>query len=414
VAGETPEYRNEFRAIKADVVFRPERRTPKPRIVGSINARIDAAGAGDYAEIDDQGRYKVQLPFDISGRKDAKASRYLRMAQPYAGADMGMHFPLHKGTEVILTHVDGDPDRPIIAAAVPNAETTGPVTGGNQTQCAIKTGGGNQIVIEDSDGNQRIKMSTPHGGTVLQLGSPNLPGAGFALQTTLDYFRKIGTNLISVTDGDASHEIKGNETTYNKGTVKSTVVGDKSEFLYGHYSGTVVGSKTEKALAVRTDITVGNMNTLQGGLLTNVQVGLLIELLAVGKYSLGDSKELRKSRIKAAADEKATMANALATIGQLKETVGKQQTKIGSLEVQCASAREQVGDLKQKIGNLEQKVGKFIVHATQITITASRIALHGGGAVVRATGGKVEVIGGGAKIEVGGTVGIRGSVVKLG
>jgi type VI secretion system secreted protein VgrG len=45
------------------------------------------------------------------------------MATPYAGSDHGMHFPLHKGTEVLLTFIDGDPDRPIIQAAVPNPET---------------------------------------------------------------------------------------------------------------------------------------------------------------------------------------------------------------------------------------------------------------------------------------------------
>ncbi|MGH2627824.1 MAG: type VI secretion system Vgr family protein, partial [Anaerolineales bacterium] len=128
-------YRNEFTGIPADVPFRPERATEWPSIHGVMNAKVDAAGSGQYAEIDDQGRYKVKLPFDLSDRKDGKGSRYLRMAQPYSGAGMGMHFPLHKGTEVLLAFVDGDVDRPIIAASIPNAETGGPVSGGNQTQC---------------------------------------------------------------------------------------------------------------------------------------------------------------------------------------------------------------------------------------------------------------------------------------
>ena len=50
------------------------------------------------------------------------------VAQPYAGEDGGMHFPLLKGTEVILTHVDGDPDRPIIVGSPPNGENTSPIT----------------------------------------------------------------------------------------------------------------------------------------------------------------------------------------------------------------------------------------------------------------------------------------------
>ncbi|NIM98429.1 MAG: type VI secretion system tip protein VgrG, partial [candidate division Zixibacteria bacterium] len=61
----------------------------------------------DRAEIDEQGRYKVVMPFDLSGAGQGKASRYIRMAQPYGGKNQGMHFPLHKGTEVIWACVDG-------------------------------------------------------------------------------------------------------------------------------------------------------------------------------------------------------------------------------------------------------------------------------------------------------------------
>ncbi len=74
---------------------------------------MDAAGSGQYAELDGQGRYKVILPFDLSGRSGGKASAFVRMMQPYAGADMGLHAPLHKGAEVLLSFIDGDPDRPV-------------------------------------------------------------------------------------------------------------------------------------------------------------------------------------------------------------------------------------------------------------------------------------------------------------
>jgi type VI secretion system secreted protein VgrG len=164
-------YRNHFQAMKADLPFRPERTTPRPKIEGTLNARIDAAGNGEYAEIDDLGRYKVVLPFDLSGRDKGKASRFIRMAQPYAGVGMGMHFPLHKGTEVILVHTNGDPDRPIIAGAVPNTETASPVTSGNQTQSRIETGGGNKVSLEDNDGKQNIHLSTPTSKTTFTIGT---------------------------------------------------------------------------------------------------------------------------------------------------------------------------------------------------------------------------------------------------
>ena len=119
-------YSNAFTAVPVETQFRPKRTTPLPRFYGIMNAVIDAEGSGDYAELDEQGRYKVRLPFDIADRPDGKASSWLHMAQPYGGGGHGMHFPLHKGTEVLLSFVDGDPDRPIIASAVPNFEQAQP------------------------------------------------------------------------------------------------------------------------------------------------------------------------------------------------------------------------------------------------------------------------------------------------
>ncbi len=170
-------YRNQFVAIDAGVQFRPRRQAQRPKITGTLNARIDAAGSGKYAELDEYGRYKVILPFDLSGRKDGKASAWLRMAQPYAGSDHGMHFPLHKGAEVLLSFIEGNPDRPVIAAAVPNAESPSPVTAADQTMAKITTAGGNKIHIEDKDGSQRILYRTPTADTWVRMGAPNDPDA---------------------------------------------------------------------------------------------------------------------------------------------------------------------------------------------------------------------------------------------
>ncbi|NIO09321.1 MAG: type VI secretion system tip protein VgrG [Deltaproteobacteria bacterium] len=168
-------YANAFTAIPANVQFRPECKTPKPRFYGTMNAKVDAAGIGQYAEIDDEGRYKVKLPFDQEGTEGGKASRWVRMVQPYAGADHGMHFPLHKGTEVLLTFVDGDPDRPIIAGAVPNVETKSVVTSQNASRNTIRSAGGNVLEMEDMAGAERILLSSPHESTYLHMGAPNSP-----------------------------------------------------------------------------------------------------------------------------------------------------------------------------------------------------------------------------------------------
>ena len=169
-------YANSFSAIYADAQFRAEHLTRKPKISGTINAKIDAEGSGEYAELDDQGRYKVRLPFDINdAHKDGKASTYIRMMQPYANQKGGMQFPLTKGTEVLLSFIDGDPDRPIIAGAIPNIETQSPVSSKNQTESVIQTGGNNRIRMEDMAGKERIIMESPTASSWIRIGAPNDP-----------------------------------------------------------------------------------------------------------------------------------------------------------------------------------------------------------------------------------------------
>jgi type VI secretion system secreted protein VgrG len=162
------EYGNSFTCISGELHFRPKQVASKPRFYGSVNAKVDASGDGRFAELDDQGRYKVILPFDQSGRGGGKASRWVRMAQPHSGPGYGMHLPLHKGAEVLLTFIDGDPDRPIISATVPNPENQSPVDINNLTQHIINTRYGHNFVMDDDDSAQSIRLCTP-GGYCLEL-----------------------------------------------------------------------------------------------------------------------------------------------------------------------------------------------------------------------------------------------------
>jgi type VI secretion system secreted protein VgrG len=143
-------YLARFEAIPLNVAYRAERVTPWPRIHGVMHAKIDSDTSGKYADIDNQGRYRVRMPFNTNNSaKGGKASRWIRMAEPYAGAGYGTHYPLHKGTEVLIGHIDGDPDRPIIVGAVPNPETQSPSTSRNATQSVTQTASGIRIEMED-------------------------------------------------------------------------------------------------------------------------------------------------------------------------------------------------------------------------------------------------------------------------
>ncbi len=159
VLGETTShqsYRNSFTCIPGDIAYRSQRKSQKPTVQGLLNAKIDGAKEGECAEIDSEGRYKVVVPFDLSGRGGGKATHWIRMAQPYVGSGYGMHFPCHKGTEVLLAHVNGDPDRPVIVGAVPNPETPSPVVDKNHTQGVLQSAANNAVLFEDLQDEERF------------------------------------------------------------------------------------------------------------------------------------------------------------------------------------------------------------------------------------------------------------------
>lgn len=174
-------YRNSFTALPVQdaagqpLQYRPPRRTPKPRVHGTMNATIDAEGSGEYAELDAFGQYKVQVPFDRTEKGAAKGSASMRMATPYAGSDHGMHFPLHKNAEVLLSFADGDPDRPVIVGAVPNSINPSVVGDANAHFNRIRSKSGHEMLMDDTRGSETFMLQTPGGGTQFLLGAMKYP-----------------------------------------------------------------------------------------------------------------------------------------------------------------------------------------------------------------------------------------------
>lgn len=263
-------YVNRFACIPADLQYRPERTTPRPRFFGTMNAKVDATD-GQYAEIDEEGRYKVRLFFDQSDRGAGKASRWVRMAQPYAGADYGMHFPLHGNTEVLLTFVNGDPDRPVIAGSVPNPDTASPVNSNTNTLCMIKTGGGNQIHTEDKLGSQLMKLQSPTEKSFVRIGAADAGGpSGIEVSTK--------ANQKTTIDQKRSLEVGGDTDEHFKGNVKTKTLGDKQS--------TTVGKTEAKKLSDAKSTTVGNEEILNLAGLKLTAVGQSEQTKVAGERAL--------------------------------------------------------------------------------------------------------------------------------
>ncbi|MEM9997863.1 MAG: type VI secretion system tip protein TssI/VgrG [Bacteroidota bacterium] len=160
-------YRNAFVSIPATVPFRPARTTPLPEVPGVLTARIESAGGDNYAYLDEDGRYRVKMPFDLESTTKGSSSKPVRLTQPHAGADYGMHFPNHDQVEMIWACVNGDVDRPIALGVVPNASTKSPSRSPNRMQNVLRTFSGNQMVMDDTVDKATVQVNTPDENTVL-------------------------------------------------------------------------------------------------------------------------------------------------------------------------------------------------------------------------------------------------------
>lgn len=163
---------------------------PRPKVTGTMTARITSAKANDiYAWQDASGLYRVKFDADRDEKGQGQESMPVRLAKPYGGDVYGFHFALIQGTEVAIAFHEGDPDRPYIAHALHDSRHIDHVTEKNSTRNVIRTPTNNKLRMEDKRGEEHIKLSTEYGGkTQLNLGhnvdaSRELRGEGFELRT---------------------------------------------------------------------------------------------------------------------------------------------------------------------------------------------------------------------------------------
>jgi type VI secretion system secreted protein VgrG len=143
------------------------------------------------------------------------------MMQPHAGEPEGWHLPLRKGTEVVLMFLGGDPDRPVIAGAVPNPLTPSVVTAENHTFNVIHTAGDNRVEIEDEAPRQGIVIWSPPMRSYVHLGAHHPATVHIPLRTHNTVASTDGTGLIHH-GGDQDITVGGHKRERVKKAVKET------------------------------------------------------------------------------------------------------------------------------------------------------------------------------------------------
>jgi type VI secretion system secreted protein VgrG len=293
----------EIEAIASDVQFRPARRTPWPRAAGLELGLVDGADDSDYAQLDEHGRYLVKLMMDENPSPAGKASARIRMIQPHGGKQEGWHLPLRKGTEVLIAFIGGDPDRPVIAAAVPNALTPSPVTRANSTKNVLQTGGESRIEIEDLPGQQYIDVSTPPESTFLHLGAhAGLGDHNVVLSTSGDGRIETGTNRDVTIGGDQNEDIQGNltesyhanQTTHVAAAFQETLDAGATQTIHAGLDQTITGGLDQKIDGgEQRSVSGGVTETINGSRIQTIDGGAVETVSATQTQTIGGGATIK-------------------------------------------------------------------------------------------------------------------------
>ncbi len=273
---DVPTYENIFVAMPTDREYRPPRITPIPRISGILTAKVESGAGDEYAFLDDQGRYKYKVPFDLSGDTDGEASRPVRLSQPYSGPDYGVHFPNHAGTELVLSFVDGHVDRPLALGTVPNPNNVSPSLGGNKPQAVIRTAAQNELHFDDTTGSENIYL---HGTK------------DWTIDIVNDKMQTIGHDETASVGNDRTRDV-GNNETITIGNNRDKSVGNNQTEAIGANKSIQVGANHDESIGSSMSITVAQTLTETVGINYAETVGAAMELTVGGMLtqSVGAAK----------------------------------------------------------------------------------------------------------------------------
>ncbi|MDR6739167.1 type VI secretion system secreted protein VgrG [Herbaspirillum sp. 1173] len=307
-------YTNSFEAIPSDVQYRAPRLTPWPSVSGTVTAVIDSSGAGDYADLDKKGRYLVQMRFNQTRRDAGKGSVRVRMASPFStngkDAQHGMHAPLRKGTEVLLSFDGGDPDRPVIMSTVSNSENVNVVNEDNKARTILSTPG-NRIAMNETKGQEAVGIGSKTGSTVVAVGALPAGQQGFWRSTSgSSYGLTVGTDT-KVTAGVKNSVTLALENSLSAGVATKFNLGSSVSFglafdmswkagrSFTIDDGKSVSLKEDGKLVGNTKVTIaGGQKTLvketlkkwklgiRGAVLANTAVNVALGMAATAEISM--------------------------------------------------------------------------------------------------------------------------------
>ncbi len=209
-------YQCDFTAIRSTQQFRPRRLTPVPFVQGPQTATV-VGKEGEEIWTDKYGRIKVKFHWDRDDKKNEVSSCWMRVSYPVAGKSWGWVSLPRIGQEVVVSFLEGNPDRPLITGSVYNDNQMPPYAlPANQTQSGIKSrsskGGHdahfNEFRFEDKKGKEEVYVHAERQLTTVVEASENRDIGG-GRTTTIDkkddkLTLKNGNYIVDIDSGKAT------------------------------------------------------------------------------------------------------------------------------------------------------------------------------------------------------------------
>jgi type VI secretion system secreted protein VgrG len=288
-------FRCGFDCIPSETPYRRPCTTPKPVIAGPQTAFVTGV-EGEEITTDEHGRVKVKFHWDLYSEANEKSSCWLRVSQDFAGKKWGSMYVPRRGQEVIVTFLEGDPDKPLITGRVYNGENkpaydpkAQPTISGIKT-CTIKGEGFNEIRFDDKAGHEqifihaqkdmdiRVKENVRH--TVekeyhftVESNYHYKTGGDHHIEAAGNYHETVCGDRHIIADGSELKEVGGNQDLTVGGSVTEGVSGSWTADVSG---GITISSGSKITLKVGgtsliidaggvTINTSGNVNSMAGG-----------------------------------------------------------------------------------------------------------------------------------------------------
>ena len=307
-------YECSFVAYPSTKPFAPIMKTPRP-IIPSTQTAVVVGKSGEEQWVDKYGRIKVQFHWDRLGQKNEESSCWVRVAHSMASKGWGMVYIPRIGQEVVVSFLEGDPDRPLVTGAVYNADAMPPYTlPDEQTKSTFKsqstksgTGKFNEIRFDDKIDAEQIymhaqkdmltevlndyKRDIKHDQTVIVKNDSKLNidhDQTITIKNNLTETVSEGNASLTITKGTRDISVKGAETHLNDADFTHKVGGAYTLKVKGDLSITVDGALTIKAASI-------DMQSTSGEIGIKASTGLNAKAGTAGKFEAGTSLNLKAS-----------------------------------------------------------------------------------------------------------------------